>query len=76
MRVARGRSREAEGGVPPRVLRDYCRKTLTPQPLAESPPCSGRARCPGLRMVMRGRNGVKLSVKDAGSCAISAVQTL
>ena len=36
--VARGRSREATGGVPPRVLRDYCRKTLTPQPLAESPP--------------------------------------
>ena len=35
---ARGRSREAEGGGPPRVLRDYCRKTLTPQPLAESPP--------------------------------------
>ena len=24
--------------MPPRVLRDYCRKTLTPQPLAESPP--------------------------------------
>ena len=35
---SRGRSREAKGGVPPRVLRDYCRKTLTPQPLAESPP--------------------------------------
>ena len=39
VRVGRsGGSREAEGGVPPRVLRDCCRKTLTPQPLAESPP--------------------------------------
>ena len=43
----RGRSREAVGGVPPRVLRDYCRKTLTPQPLAELPPSSGRAQNPG-----------------------------
>ena len=35
---SRGRSREAEGGGPPRVLRDYCRKTLTPSLSLSRPP--------------------------------------